>query len=221
MERALRRGERTRFQFHGPGLESWFDLSLRPISDSIVAISFHDISHKRSASAHLQLLQQGTARESTQRGEPSSITGLTEQISLLADRISQVACGLPLSSHGDIDRHWSDRELARAAEELYRDRRLRSAAFPDLEFGEPQWDILLDLFVQTVAGRGVSVSSACIASEVPVSTALRAITTLTERGYVERRPDLLDKRRIWLELTTMGKKAVADYLVQVELARRQ
>jgi len=31
----------------------------------------------------------------------------------------------------------------------------------------------------------------------------------------------LDKRRIWLELTTMGKKAVADYLVQVESTRRQ
>src|SRR5690606_36994844 len=107
---------------------------------------------------------------------------------------------------------WDDRRLARVAEAIYRGRRLRDQHFPSVEVAEPKWDILLDLFVQTVAGQPVSVSSACVAADVPNTTALRAVSQLADDGLIERRADALDKRRTWLVLTAHAKKAMVQYL---------
>jgi len=62
-------------------------------------------------------------------------------------------------------------ELAR---QTYDDRRRRNKIFQSEElFGEPAWDILLDLFIAAKERRRVSVTSACIGSAVPSTTALR------------------------------------------------
>ena len=53
-------------------------------------------------------------------------------------------------------------ELAR---QTYDDRRRRTKIFRSEElFGEPAWDILLDLYIAHADGKPVSVSSACIGS---------------------------------------------------------
>ncbi|MEZ5655102.1 MAG: hypothetical protein R3E04_04340 [Sphingobium sp.] len=57
-------------------------------------------------------------------------------------------------------------------------RRRRDAIFSDelgasSIFGEAAWDMLLDLFVSRSENKRVSVSSLCIASGVPATTALR------------------------------------------------
>lgn len=68
-------------------------------------------------------------------------------------------------------------------------------------FADPAWFILLDLFVRQNGGLQTSVSSACHASFSPVTTALRHIAILTERNIIRRRYDLVDQRRVFLELT--------------------
>ncbi len=93
--------------------------------------------------------------------------------------------------------------LSNWAEEQYLQRRHRNAIFAEDTqlFGEPAWDILLDLLVAHQSGKPISVSSACIAADVPSSTALRYITRLEARGLVRRHRDTLDGRRHYLELT--------------------
>jgi hypothetical protein len=44
---------------------------------------------------------------------------------------------------------------------------MRARYFKRELFKDPAWDILLDLYVARADGRGISVSSACIASGAP------------------------------------------------------
>ena len=70
-------------------------------------------------------------------------------------------------------------------EGVYRARRLRDDAFGPIagQFREPTWDILLDLYLAAAKGRPVSVSSACIGSGAPQTTAIRHLAELTELYY--------------------------------------
>lgn len=88
-------------------------------------------------------------------------------------------------------------EFARA---LLAERRLRDQLLGEELFGEPVWDMLLELFIAHEERTNVSVKSLCIASAVPPTTALRWIGNLTAKELVARRPDPLDARRVWIEL---------------------
>lgn len=71
---------------------------------------------------------------------------------------------------------------------MYGERRARDAIFGhDLAlFGEPAWDVLLDLYIARAEGRRISPSGACIAAVVPETAALRWIDSLIRRGFVDR-----------------------------------
>jgi DNA-binding MarR family transcriptional regulator len=83
---------------------------------------------------------------------------------------------------------------AGAARRLYRHRRRRSRYFDPRLFGEPAWDILLDLYIARTEARLVSTSSACIAASVPQTTALRCIMKLEDSGLVTRADAAGDER---------------------------
>lgn len=103
----------------------------------------------------------------------------------------------------------SHADLARAT---YQARRLRSQFFagPDL-FGEPAWDILLDLFINASEGKPVPVTSACIGAAVPTTTALRWLSILETRGLVEREADGSDARRVFVRLTPKARASMTAY----------
>jgi DNA-binding MarR family transcriptional regulator len=82
-----------------------------------------------------------------------------------------------------------------------RDAAFSSAGYDKGMFGEPVWDMLLDLYVAGKRGRKISVSSLCIAAAVPQTTALRHINMMLKKGLVKRQPDPDDARRVWIELT--------------------
>ena len=100
-------------------------------------------------------------------------------------------------------------ELAR---QTYDDRRRRTKIFQsDDLFGEPAWDILLDLFIAAKARRRVSVTSACIGSAVPSTTALRWIAILERQGLLLREADPGDARRVYVKLSASGYQAMLEY----------
>ena len=102
------------------------------------------------------------------------------------------------------------------AERMYRARRLRDNYLPGELFGDPAWDLLLDLYVAQIEGRDIGVTSACVASCVPMTTALRWIGLLEEHALIERYDHPLDRRVHYLRLTSDGIRRMQAYLAQAE-----
>lgn len=71
-------------------------------------------------------------------------------------------------------------------------------------FINPGLDIMLDLYNKKANVKRVSISSACISSGVPSTTALRWLSTLERRGLVERQVDAADRRRHFVYLSESG-----------------
>lgn len=91
----------------------------------------------------------------------------------------------------------------------------RQNFFPDGLFSDPAWDMLLDLTYARLAGKRVSVSSLCIASRVPATTALRRIGDLVAEGLATRVRDENDGRRVFVDLTDDGFARMLAYIDNV------
>ncbi|MDE2403467.1 MAG: winged helix DNA-binding protein [Sphingomonadales bacterium] len=103
-------------------------------------------------------------------------------------------------------------QLGVIARRAYGDRRRRAAVFGDEAlFGEPAWDVLLDLFVAAQEGKRVAVTSACIGAAVPATTALRWLAVLERKGLVRREADADDARRVFVRLSGEGFRRMAAY----------
>ncbi|HEX7857682.1 MAG TPA: hypothetical protein VF503_28735 [Sphingobium sp.] len=105
--------------------------------------------------------------------------------------------------------------LAMTAEALLRAIDQRAHYLDSSLFSDPAWCILLDLYVHDARQRSVSVSSACIGARVPPTTALRWISLLVERGMIQRTPDAIDARRVYLTLTDDARVRMSAYLLEV------
>lgn len=134
-----------------------------------------------------------------------TIEALTKTVDLLRSRLAECAQGAGAADEPPPG-------LGQAARAEMCNRALRSSFFdPDL-LCDPAWDMLLDLFLQQSEQRRVCVSSLCIASCAPPSTALRWIGVLENADLVERSRDPADGRRVFVRLTSVGYAKIAGYL---------
>ncbi|HYD23259.1 MAG TPA: winged helix DNA-binding protein [Croceibacterium sp.] len=102
----------------------------------------------------------------------------------------------------------------RLVRRIIRQRQLRARFFDGELFADPAWDMLLDLTAARAEHTRVSVTSLCIASGVPPTTALRWIGQLTEAGLFERVEDETDRRRAFIALTDRAAEAMARYFAE-------
>ena len=110
-------------------------------------------------------------------------------------------------------RHQTALEAARMA---YEQRRSRAKYLNDNEiFGEPAWDMLLDLYIHQAQNEKVSVKSACVGSDAPATTALRWLSALEAKGMVSSLEDPNDARRRLIHLTPKGYEAMTRYLNEI------
>lgn len=103
---------------------------------------------------------------------------------------------------------------ASAARDIYEARRRRDETFAQHRglFGEPAWDLLLDLYVRSAENRRISIMDGCLGSASPTTTAHRHLGKLERAGLVERRHDPSDGRRQWLVLTGAGFDLMERFL---------
>ena len=103
----------------------------------------------------------------------------------------------------------------RLVRRIIRQRQLRARFFDGELFGDPAWDMLLDLTAARAEHTRVSVTSLCIASGVPPTTALRWIGQMTEAGLFQRVEDEADRRRAFVALTDKAADAMARYFAEL------
>ncbi len=112
------------------------------------------------------------------------------------------------------------------AKRAYEARRFRKMHIDDQVFGEPAWDILLELYIAFHECRTVSTKVATLASDAPHATAHRNIIMLENLGLVNRVDDLHDKRVKWVGLTKKAIVAISRICEdedrrELELRRKQ
>lgn len=103
-------------------------------------------------------------------------------------------------------------ELVNRARQFVELRRARASFLPKELMGEPVWDMLLDLFIAACESKRISVSSACIASGVPPSTALRYLVKMEKHGLIVRSEDDTDGRRIYVAISPIAREAIGEWL---------
>ena len=101
---------------------------------------------------------------------------------------------------------------------FYRARRLRDFTFGSHAtlFGEPAWDILLDLSAARTMEKSITVSSACIGSCAPPTTGLRHLAALEAHGLVVRRAHPGDGRKCFVEISDSGNAMMQAWLERLE-----
>jgi hypothetical protein len=112
------------------------------------------------------------------------------------------------------------RSALATARQAQEDRRRRALLFGEGFFVEPGWDLLVELYVARLEERTLSVSSACIGSFAPLSTALRHISHLEQLGYVAKKPHPSDSRSKYIELTDLGAAKLTDFFSGAAAAPR-
>jgi len=139
---------------------------------------------------------------------------LPQPINLESVRVELESLRLRLSLAEENSSKTSEIDLAetRLVREIIRSRRRRDTQFGANLFGEPAWDMLLELYLAHLEQRRTTVSSACRASASPQTTGLRWIRQLQTQGWIQRQSDPLDGRRVWLSLTDRACASMHHYL---------
>lgn len=70
---------------------------------------------------------------------------------------------------------------------------------PEL-FGDPAWEMLVDLFIHACEGKDLSITALCVPVKLPLSSALRLVQKLADAGIVQRIRDPVDGRRTIVRL---------------------
>lgn len=149
----------------------------------------------------------------SENGGTQRLLELSEEVGRLARQLASLTgqANEPeaLPATAAIDPAPAELEVsARAIRTVIRARRAREQFFRSDLFADPAWDILLDLAAARKEGRGVSVSSLCIAAAVPPTTALRWIKALAEEGLLLRHADPSDGRRVFISLAEHAAMAI-------------
>jgi|GEM_PF-2637710 len=105
------------------------------------------------------------------------------------------------------------------ARSLARWERQRETCLPSRRFPPGAWNVLLDLYIAGVDGRTVSLTSASLATGLPVSTGLRLIHDLERQGHLIRRKDARDSRRYLVDLSDGCRDMVTRLLLHSPWAR--
>jgi len=93
----------------------------------------------------------------------------------------------------------------------------RSGIFGDTLLPDAAWEMLVELMLGKLTGRRIAVTSLCLASKAPVTTALRRIDDLLDAGLVQRLPDPSDRRRSYIELSAEGQQKMREFLGRVAM----
>jgi DNA-binding MarR family transcriptional regulator len=172
----------------------------------------------------------GSSMREMSEEERVRLSRLSEQVEALAQRMDRGNEGYRSGSayfasaeanRGDtahIQPSPSDTEITlpspRFIRQIIRQRQARGRFFDPHLFGDPAWDMLLDLSAAHGERHPVSVTSLCIASGVPATTALRWVKQMVEMDLFERTQDSSDKRRAFIGLSDKAINAMARYFAE-------
>ena len=101
--------------------------------------------------------------------------------------------------------------------DILRSRARRAEHFGASLFSDPAWDLLLVLYQMELEQRRVSISGLCQSAGLAGTTGLRWIDILDGKRLIERHPDPLDGRRVYIRLSFEGLSSMHAYFSRERL----
>lgn len=154
----------------------------------------------RAVEGAAEALQQHVADAGSRFDDVDKIEALKRDAERVAAALAELVAGRPAGGARPVD-------AARIRAHI-KGRRLRERFFAAELLADPGWDMMLDLAAARLEGRPVSVSSLCIAANVPTTTALRWIKNLCDDGTFQRSADPGDARRAFIGLSARAAEAM-------------
>jgi len=102
--------------------------------------------------------------------------------------------------------------IARA---ILEDRRRRSRLFNPGMFGEPGWELLLNLYVNDQEGPRLTIGKLIQLAGTAQSTSLRWLDYLEDQGLINREEHPTDARTAFVALTDKARESLTSYLSQM------
>ncbi|GEM_PF-1051667 len=110
---------------------------------------------------------------------------------------------------------WPNARFVDIAKYQYRSRRVREQYFGRKLFGEPAWDMLLELYASELNDENISTSNLILSSLSPTSTALRWIKYMEDSGLVTKKSSHLDGRVQYQRITKNGFDMMTKYFESI------
>lgn len=111
--------------------------------------------------------------------------------------------------------------LLKIAQAWIHARSARSGAFDWELFGEPAWDLLLELYVSYCQGTRTSISQLGLDAHIAQTTVLRWLEVLEQKTLIKRWRDPNDGRRVFVVLTERGTERMEKALRAAEAEDRK
>lgn len=148
------------------------------------------------------------------RAPTHNLLSLSDEVSRIAAKLAQLSANAGLAPAIPLPTDLPEPDPMRVRREI-RARQRRLHYFDSDLFAEPAWDMLLDLLDAELMGRVTSVTSLCLASGAPNTTALRWVSAMEDKGLIMRSDDRSDGRRKFVTLTPGISRALRRYFVEV------
>lgn len=135
------------------------------------------------------------------------------------DRVDAARLLTLILGRSTADRAIRDQELIPIARAVLEDRKRRSQVFNPGMFGEPGWDLLLNLYVMDRDGPRLTLGKLTQLAGLSQSTALRWLEYLKDQGMITRDQHPTDARTAFVALTEKAREALGLYLSQTMTPR--
>ncbi|NUQ18924.1 MAG: winged helix DNA-binding protein [Sphingomonas sp.] len=137
-----------------------------------------------------------------------SISQQLERVKSEVDRLNNMVA--------TFDPDWAVAEVsAERIRGILASRRRREKIFGAGVFGEPGWDILLEVYARKLEGTRATVTEACVATGVAYTTALAWVRRLEREGLITRTADTEDLRRVFVNMSPKATTAMERYFSEM------
>lgn len=160
--------------------------------------------------AAVRLSRESSSPAPSSMSSPRSVGAVPPPPPPVSQPVHRLNIGQPRTLPGQAP---EDGEMLHRIKALQAARRFRDKLLPSCVDGDANWEILLYLIEQSLLHRVVSVTSACHATTLPSTTAMRKIDELVSTGWLQKRPDPSDRRRTLIAPTDLCRDRMRNYLL--------
>ncbi len=148
----------------------------------------------------------------------SALEKATEKLTVLQDGLVAATNDTQTSETRSNSIRLTTAELIKRAEELLRWSRFKAntLGLNSGLFADSCWNMCLDVYICDLKEEKITVSSIAHSSGIPMTTAMRYINVMAEDGLLEKSPNPMDNRMVFIATTISGKDKISAILSELD-----